>query len=263
MFSRIPAPFTGLHGPGRPFRAGRACIAAIALASTLSTPAVAKTIDWSGYTWEVRDGGGGPGPNNWSADNVSVDRQKRLHLKIAKRDGKWSCAELTMTKALGFGRYEFDVDSPAEFMNDNIVLGLFNYPTRDIGPDGTNEIDIEYATWGGQQKEHGNWTVWPAVIGVEHGSSQFVPTCETAGSVNTFYWTQDYVSFDWKPVYEGLAGMPCASLHWSYHPADVNKSIPQHPLPVHINLWLFNGKPPTDDKEVEIIVSAFRYGAAS
>ena len=30
-------------------------------------------------------------------------------MKISQRDGKWSCAEVTMRKQLGFGRYEFEI----------------------------------------------------------------------------------------------------------------------------------------------------------
>jgi hypothetical protein len=112
--------------------------------SIASTPAAkATTIEFAGYTWDVRNGGGGPGPNNWSDKNAWVDDQKRLHLKIAKRDGKWSCAELTMTKPLGFGKYDFVVNGAVGKLDDNVILGLFNYPTPEIGPDGTNEIDIE------------------------------------------------------------------------------------------------------------------------
>jgi hypothetical protein len=234
-------------------------VAVAAIGLYAATPAVAKDIKFSGYTWHVRSDNGGPGPNNWSASNVWVDDQGRLHLKIAKRDGKWSCAEIWTDKRFGFGRYEFDVDTPVAHLDNSVVLGLFNYPTPDLGRDGTNEIDIEFATWGGQQKAHGNWTVWPAIPGVEHLSSPFDPHEGTGGSVNTFYWTPDYVSFDGRPVYRMLAGMPELPVHWGCHPVDPAKGVPQHPEPVHINLWLFNGKPPTDDKEVEVIISRFTF----
>jgi hypothetical protein len=35
--------------------------------------------------------------------------------------------------------------------------------------------------------------------------------------------------------------------------------IPQKPTQVRINLWLFKGRPPSDDAEVEIIVSQFSF----
>jgi len=220
-------------------------------------PAFAKDIQWSGYTWHVRSGdNGGPGPNDWSAENVWIDDQKRLHLKVAHKGNKWSCAEIWSDKRLGFGTYHFDVDSPEEMLDDNVVLGLFNYPTDDLGPDGTNEIDIEYATWGGHQKVHGNFTVWPAQSGVSDTSHQFSFFDESGTSWNWFTWLPSGVYFGASErVLRGVFGIE----RWSYKPADALKRIPQHPEPVHINLWLFNGKPPTDDKEVEIVISSFRF----
>lgn len=231
---------------------------ALPLALIPSPPCSAKDIQFSGYTWHVRSGdNGGPGPNDWSADNVSVDARGRLHLKIADTGGKWTCAELWTDKRLGFGKYEFDVDSSAETLDDNVVLGLFNYTEPDIGPDGTNEIDIEFATWGGVQKVHGNWTVWPAKAVPTHGSHIFrFPVDHSGDCANSFEWSRDAVKFDWADSVPG--GTPMRHF-WTYAPDDASTQIPQHPLPVHINLWLFKGKPPTDDKEVEVVISAFRF----
>jgi hypothetical protein len=30
-------------------------------------------------------------------------------------------------------------------------------------------------------------------------------------------------------------------------------------MPVHINLWLFQGRPPKDGQEVEVIIRGFKY----
>ena len=60
----------------------------------------------------------------------------------------------------GFGRYQFWVVGRVDRLDPNVVFGLFNYPTPDIGPDGTNEIDIEFAKWGKPEAPMGNYTVW-------------------------------------------------------------------------------------------------------
>lgn len=46
---------------------------------------------------------------------------------------------------------------------------------------------------------------------------------------------------------------------WSYKPNNSYNYIPQQPLPIHMNLWLFNGKQRTDSQEVEVIVSKFMF----
>lgn len=122
-------------------------------------------ISFSGYDWEVRSGTGGPGPNDWSADNVFVDADG-LHLKISNSGSTWSCAEVTLTQRLGFGVYEFQLTGRPDLFDRNVVLGLFNYPPADVGPDGTNEIDIEFAQWGqAGNRNRLNWTVYPPALG--------------------------------------------------------------------------------------------------
>jgi hypothetical protein len=105
----------------------------------------AKTLDFSGMTWTVKSGRGGPGPCNWSENNAWVDSSGQLHLKISKAtDGKWYCGEVYTPGNLGFGEYEWFVIGRMDNFDKNIVLGLFPYG----GPDGQNEIDIEMAKWG-------------------------------------------------------------------------------------------------------------------
>src|ERR1043166_192268 len=72
--------------------------------------ATATTIQFSGYTWNVKDGANlGPGPNNWSQNNVWVDASGFLHLKISKdpTTGKWNCAEVSTQQAFGYGKLKF------------------------------------------------------------------------------------------------------------------------------------------------------------
>src|ERR1019366_6746469 len=40
----------------------------------------AKDIEFGGYTWAVRSGRGGPGPNAWDQNNVWLDTSTNLHL---------------------------------------------------------------------------------------------------------------------------------------------------------------------------------------
>src|SRR5271165_2051374 len=122
-----------------------------------------KTLQFSGYEWQVRSvGKGGPGPNQWDPNNVWVDKNGWLHLKITRVQNEWRCAELYTTKRLGFGRYQFQVIGRIDRFDPAVVLGLFNYPTADVGQDGTNEIDIEIAHWGNPKWDNGNFTVYPS-----------------------------------------------------------------------------------------------------
>ena len=79
--------------------ARRALMAFCLLAAGACAPGA--TVSFSGYTWEVREGGGGPGPNRCSADNVWVD-EAGLHLRIAPASGQWTCAEQFKSGLLHF-----------------------------------------------------------------------------------------------------------------------------------------------------------------
>ena len=75
--------------------------------------AVASTIQFSGYTWNVKNGSHlGPGPNYWSRKNVWVDDKGFLHLKIThdSATGKWYCAEVSTQQTFGFGKWQFWVE---------------------------------------------------------------------------------------------------------------------------------------------------------
>ena len=197
----------------------------------------AEEIQFGGYTWSVRSGHGGPGPNQWEKTNVWLDASTNLHLKISQHDGKWSCAEITMQKRLGFGRYEFQTVGRLDRLDDNVVLGLFNYPSSDVGPDATHEIDIEFARWGQSKNPMGNFTVWPVEKGLKHVTKPFPFKLTEDQTTHQFTWSRGQILFQSSNGHTELA-------KWIYSPPEPTRHISQQPMPVHINLWLFKGMPP-------------------
>lgn len=228
-----------------------------ALAVLTCASLCAKTVEFSGYTWNVRPAGsGGPGPNNWSEENVWVDTNGFLHLKLSNRNGTWSCAEVTLPKRLGFGLYEFSIVAPLDRLDPNVVIGLFNYPTRDVGPDGTHEIDIEFARWGRAQNPVGNYTVWPTERSRRQVTKPFTLDSVTNWTTHSFSWTSTNIVFQSR---HGDSAVGKDIAQWACQPAEPEKSIAQKPMPVHINLWCFQGKPPTDNKEMEVVIRTFKF----
>jgi hypothetical protein len=216
-----------------------------------------KDLEFGGYTWAVRSGRGGPGPNRWDDNNAWLDASTNLHLKISQRDGKWSCAEITTRKRLGFGRYQFQATGWLDRFDDNVVFGLFNYPTGDVGPDGTHEIDIEFARWGDANNPMGNYTVWPVERSLKQVSKSFPFTLTGDQTTHQFIWRGDGVEF------RSLRGHRNNDLEeinsWVYRPGEVLRHVSQRPMPVHINLWLFQGLSPKNGREVEVIIRDFKF----
>jgi hypothetical protein len=223
--------------------------------------AAAKTVVFAGHTWTVKSGLGiGPGPNDWSADNVWVDKLGALHLRLTHRNGRWQCAELITNDRLGFGQYQFWVVGRIDKLDPNVVLGLFSYPTADVGPDGTNEIDIEFAKWGRADAPALNYTVWPVKKAL--GSSHSRYPIELTGTYTThrFYWSPTEVSF--QSLHGHYDNNTNQFAQWLFQPNDAALRIGRQPMPLDINLWLFHGQPPADGREVEFVIRSFKFTPA-
>jgi hypothetical protein len=229
-----------------------------ALTTALCASSFAKTVTFAGYTWTVKSGSHvGPGPNSWDENNVWVDQDGYLHLLLTNRGGQWYCSQVSMVERLGFGRYQFWVIGRIDKLNPNVVFGLFNYPTPDVGLDGTHEIDIEFAKWGNPKAPIGNYTVWPARKGFNRAYQRF--SVELSGDYTTerFVWRSKSVTF------QSLHGHRDDDLGqfaaWRYQPSDPANYIGDQPLPAQINLWLFKGQPPGNRQPVEMIVRSFKF----
>ena len=219
-------------------------------------------INFSGYDWYVKDGTGlGPGPNNWSANNVWVDELGKLHLKISYNEvtQKWECADIYTTQNLGFGKYEWWIDSRLDQMDKNVVLGLFNYPTGLNSPDGSNEIDIEFSRWGVENANVGNYVVYPARLlsGYSKWSNSFPVSLSGSYTTQRFTWSSSAVNF------QSLHGWQSDNTNLFYSKSftpsrkKAKTYIPQQALPIHINLWLFRGMAPSNNQPVEVIIGKF------
>jgi len=236
--------------------AGDATFAAMAPPASWESHSATKMLSFSGYEWEVRSGYGGPGPNTWSDANAWVDPQGYLHLTIAHQNDVWSCAEVQLPARLGLGTYTFQLARQSDSLDPNVVLGLFNYPPADVGPDGTNEIDIEIAQWGNAAHPNGNYTVWPAQAGLVRQSQTFSFTLGQTDTLHQFAWASTQITF------ESLAGLGTSAnliARWVHTPEAYAQYIPQQPMPAHMNLWLYTGQAPTDGKAVEVVIKRFTY----
>jgi hypothetical protein len=244
-----------------------------------STPG-ATTLNWSGRTWEVRSGGGGPGPNNWDPRNAWVDTNGYLHLQIMNRAGVWSSTEIHLQTPLHlhFGTYQFQMLGRPDLLDMNTVFGFYTYPPASVGGDATNEIDIEFARWGNANAYNGNYTVWPAVNGVPRswaGWNIAPPTNNQ--STHRFIWTPTRVTFQSMHGHVPVGSTSGMYNSWVFEPAnppnptetgnmqfycsshDPNQCISQQPQFFLINFWQFGGRAPSNGQNQEVVVTNFTH----
>ncbi|UOB18394.1 glycoside hydrolase family 16 protein [Abyssalbus ytuae] len=209
-----------------------------------------RVIEFSGYEWLVRntyEEKQGPGPNYFSdsEENVWVDAQGRLHLKVMQRDGKWYCAGLTLRRTFGFNKYVFYVDSRVDQLNENVVGGLFTYMNDE------EEIDIEFSRWSDPENQNSQFAVQPSDI--PGNKDRYDMDLEGSDlSTHFFDWQADKIEF---ASYKGHTLTPETEdiiSTWTYTGDNVP---PDSYEKVKINLWLFRGNPPTDNQEAEMIIN--------
>jgi hypothetical protein len=216
-----------------------------------SRPAKPRTVQFSGYTWQVKSSTGlvGPGPNVFSdsTSNVWVDALGRLHLRLTYSQGHWRCAEVINTESLGRGRYSFELDSPVDALDPNVVLGLFTW--SDDPAYANRELDIEFSRWGNvADPTNGQYVVQPYDAG---GHLQRITQPAAASSAH---------SFDWQPGAVTFSSTMATPSSWTYSGSELPPPGTEH---ARMNLWLYGGSPPANGEAVEVVVRRFSFTPAS
>lgn len=215
-----------------------------------------RSLKFSGYDWIVKSSRAkvGPGPNYFSDsnENVVVDPQGRLHLKITQRDGQWHCAEIVSTRSLGYGTYSFYLDPTVDHLDPQVVLGMFTW--NDAPDFAHREIDIEVSRWGRADNQNAQFVIQP------YTRSQNIVRFQIPSGLSA-----SWHSFTWQP-----GSVFCQSRTSSNSlPPEAGSIIQQHTFTqgvpqaggenARINLWLLAGRAPADGKETEVIVNKFEF----
>lgn len=218
-----------------------------------------EKIDFSGYEWYIKaaDEVMGPGNNYFSnsKDNVWVDDDGNLHMKIINKEGKWICSEIVCAESLGYGKYVFNVDSRLDKLDKNVVFGMFTYDLQDKdGKNHNREIDIEFSKWGKEDSENSQFVIQP----YEKKDNLYRFDTELTGSctAHVIDWNENYIEFSSHHGFDYKAGKELEIARRKYE----GNYVPDHKYEnIRVNLYLFNGKSPSDNKEVEIVIKEFNF----
>ncbi len=225
-----------------------------------SAPCAASLGAFGGFQWKARaEGLSGPGPNLWSACNAWLD-SAGLHLRLEKRDGLWTSAEVYTTDSVGYGRYEFEISTRLDNLDPNVVLGLFTYPGGSL--DGRHEIDIELARFGVTTSNAANlnYVVYPATaMSTTQGRCALRWDSPVPSSVHRFLWTASAVSFQGFAT-TSIAASTIPYRSWAFVPTGTF-AISSGRWPLRMNLWLFGGRAPTNASSVEVVISRVTYSS--
>ena len=197
-------------------------------------------INWKGQDWHLIGGKSDPGDNYWNKTGAWIDDQNRLHLTVVKDKGIWKCTALKSQYTYLYGTFTWTVASPVYTFDKNSVVGLFTYLND------SQELDIETTRWGKPRAKKLWYSVQPAKI---EGNTQGYQVPLSITGTNTIY------RIEWKPTYVRFTSMQeNGEIIADFNYTNVS-GIPQQPENVMMNLWLL--APPSDGKNIELIVSDF------
>jgi hypothetical protein len=181
-----------------------------------------------------------------------VDANGKLHLRITHRNGQWLCSEVILAEEHAYGAYSFTLDTPPKNIKDalNAVLGAFVWNDDDAAHNHC-EIDFELSPWGQRNEKLGQFVIQPHTN--PRNIVRFDIAKALAPTTHVFTWSLDRVEC---ASFKGSGAKRRAFFHHTF-----TQGVPPDTRGTNarINLWLFGGKPPTNNQELEIVFSRFDF----
>jgi len=229
---------------------GKDVAAVISVKGSPSPPLESKLIHFSGYDWTVRSAASDRGGemNAYDPSNAWVDGKGYLHLRMGIINDRWSCAEVSLTRSLGYGTYKFVVKDSAQ-LDPASVFGLFTLDGH-REEDVRSELDIELSRWGRPDNKNAQYVVQPYYV-PENVSRFEAPAGELT---HVLRWEPGSASFK---SYRGSTIVPGSK---SLYEHVFNSGIPPAAAEtVHINLYEFYHSRREKHVPAEIVIEKFEY----
>jgi hypothetical protein len=216
-------------------------------ASVLPSP---KILNFSGYEWTTSTGPifHSGSRNFYDPANVWTDERGALHLRISGSPGKWTVAELKLTRSLGYGTYRFQVRDISH-LEPSALLTLITWDG--VGTESNRrELDVELGRWGYLDNDNVHYVVQPYYVPANFVTFRVSPGAYT----HSFRWEPGQVTFATVAGSGNTGGVPVINQHvfTSGVPSPGGESV-------RISLYVFHqGKIPLKN-ENEVIIDKFEY----
>jgi hypothetical protein len=213
-------------------------------------PIASKVIHFSGYDWKVRNAASDRGgqPNFYDPSNVWTDKNGYLHLRMEEHDGIWTCAEVSLTRSLGYGSYIFVVQDISHF-GPSAALDL--YTIDDFRTDNIpSQLGIELSRWGIADSKNAQYDVQPFYV-PENVSRFLAPP---GVLTHLLRWESGRASF--KTVRGSVIGPGAAPV--SQHIFTSGIPTPDKET-VHMGLYSYRDAKRSSQQPVEVVIEKFEF----
>ena len=212
------------------------------------SPLPVKVIHFSGYDWKVRSASSNRGGSDqlYSPENAWTDESGAMHFRMTMDSGRWHCAEVTLTRSLGYGTYRYVVRD-SSFLEPAAVLSMFTWDDTPV--QNHREFGIEITRWGDLASKNAQFVVQPYYVPAN--ISRFITL---AGRVTySVSWRPESLSFK-AAQGDGKTKSRLIAEHsfTSGIPTPGNESV-------HMNLYLFGGSRNPLKQETEVVIERFEY----
>jgi hypothetical protein len=213
-------------------------------------PIVSKVVHFSGYDWIVRSAGSNRGgeTNAYDPANAWTDSKGYLHLQMTERDGRWTCADVSLPSSLGYGTYRFVVQDSAH-LEPSAVLGMFTWD-EGRAEETRIELDIELSQWGNPSSKNAQYVVQPYYV--PENIWRFVAPAGVLTHI--LRWEPGVASF--KTIRGSVVSSESKSL--SEHVFNSGVPTPASES-VHINLYDFHHSKSSSQRPTEVVIQKFEY----
>jgi hypothetical protein len=208
-----------------------------------------RTIQFAGYDWTVRaapsDRGG---KNRFDPNNAWTDGEGALHMRIAGEPGKWTCAEVTLTRSFGYGLYSFTVDDIAT-LDPAARFAIFTWDGPAIAQYG-REMAITIGRLGERPQDNARYIVEPVDLPANR-SGFFAP----AGVLtHQLRWGPERATFrTFRGAAAAANARPIAEHTFtSGVPGAGNETI-------RFSLYVYQSNPTPMQKPAEVVVRRFTF----
>jgi hypothetical protein len=229
--------------------AGKGVVAVKVVPGKPAAPVVQKVIHFSGYDWSVRTAASARGgeTNAYDPSNAWVDDKGYLHLRMGPYNGQWTCAEVYLTRSLGYGTYSFVIEDNSH-IEPSAVEGLFIL--GDEQTDATRrELDVELSRWGNPSRVNAQYVVQPYYV--PQNIYRFdVPD----GTItHSFRWEPDSAAFRSYRSQSPAGGKPLSEhVFTSGIPKNTGEAV-------HIDLYDFHHSTNKLAVPTEVVIEKFQY----
>jgi hypothetical protein len=209
-----------------------------------------KILKFSGYEWTASTGPifHAGSRNSYDPANVWTDESGALHLRISGSPGKWTAAEVKLTRGLGYGTYKFQVRNVSH-LEPSALLTLITWDG--VGTESNrHELDLELGRWGYVDNDNVHYVVQPYYVPANFVSFRAPPGTYT----HSFRWEPGQVTFSTVTGSGNAGGSRVISRHvfTSGVPLPGEESV-------RIALYIFHQGPIPLKNENEVIIDKFEY----